>query len=118
MLTFYGYNKCGTCVKAKKFLLKFHSKLNDIDITLSPPSLNELTWLIERSGRPYTDFLNRSGVMYRELNMKEKVKTLSKDEVIKLLASEGRLLKRPIVTDGGKKVTVGFKEAEFKKVWG
>lgn len=105
-------------MKAKKYLLKRYPELNEIDITTSPPSAKELKWLINRSGRPYTDFLNRSGVKYRELNLKEKVKTWAKEFVINLMVSEGRLLKRPIVTDGGKKVTVGFNDKEFKKVWG
>ena len=116
MLTFFGYPKCSTCVNAKKFLSKIGLKINEIDITASPPSANELSGLIKKSGRPYTDFLNRSGVQYRALNMKEKVKTLSEDEVVKLLASEGRLIKRPIVTDG-KRATVGFSPEEFSKVW-
>ena len=116
MLTLYGYRKCSTCVKARKFLVKLQPNIKEIDITLSPPSAKELTTLVKKSGRPYTDFLNRSGVMYRELNMKEKVKTMPEAAVIKLLASKGRLLKRPIVTDG-KRVTVGFSPEEFSKVW-
>ena len=117
MLTFYGYAKCSTCVNAKKALLKLRPKMKEIDITLSPPSDKELSSLIKKSGRPYTDFLNRSGLQYRALNMKVKVKTLPEAAVIKLLASEGRLIKRPIVTDG-KQVTVGFSPEEFSKVWG
>jgi arsenate reductase len=91
--------------------------MNEIDITRSPPSAKELNGLIEKSGRPYTDFLNRSGMQYRALNMKEKVKTLPEASVIQLLASEGRLIKRPIVTDGTR-VTVGFSPEEFSTVWG
>ncbi len=117
MLTFLGYPKCSTCVNAKKFLVKLDRKMQEIDITTSPPSAKELRGLIEKSGRPYTDFLNRSGVQYRALNMKEKVKTLPEDAIVKLLASEGRLIKRPIVTDGTR-VTVGFSPEEFSKSWG
>ncbi|MBI3597521.1 MAG: Spx/MgsR family RNA polymerase-binding regulatory protein [Nitrospirae bacterium] len=117
MLTFFGYPKCGTCINARKFLAKLGRKMNEIDITLSPPSAKELSGLIDRSGRPYTDFLNRSGLQYRALNMKEKVKALPEAAVIKLLASEGRLIKRPIVTDGTR-VTVGFSPEEFSAVWG
>src|SRR5712671_1106920 len=102
MLTFFGYAKCSTCVNAKKFLSKLGRETNEIDITATPPSEKELRGLIEKSGRPYTDFLNCSGLQYRALNMKEKVKTLPENEIIKLLASEGRLIKRPIVTDGTK----------------
>ena len=117
MLTFYGYAKCSTCVNAKKFLVELGQSLKEIDITTAPPSLAELRFLIKQSGRPYTDFLNRSGQQYRALNMKEKVKTLSEEAIVKLLASEGRLLKRPIVTDW-KEVTVGFVQEDFKKTWG
>jgi arsenate reductase len=117
MLTFYGYAKCSTCVNAKKVLTKAGREFRDIDVTTSPPSAGDLREMIAKSGRPYTDFLNRSGLQYRALNMKDKVKTLPEDAVIKLLASEGRLIKRPIVTDGTR-VTVGFSPVEFQKTWG
>lgn len=117
MLTFYGYAKCSTCVNAKKFLATLGRPITEIDITTTPPSAPELRLLIAMSGRPYTDFLNRSGVLYRERNMKERVKTLPEDAIVTMLAAEGRLLKRPIVTDG-KRVTVGFAPDEFRKVWG
>jgi Spx/MgsR family transcriptional regulator len=116
MLTFYGYPKCSTCVNARKFLAKLDRKIEEIDVTISPPSAKTLARLIEMSGRPYTDFLNRSGVQYRALNMKEKVKALPEAAILKLLASEGRLIKRPIVTDG-KRVTVGFSPEAFSKAW-
>jgi arsenate reductase (glutaredoxin) len=117
MLTFFGYAKCSTCVNAKKVLAKLGRPITEIDITSAPPSLVQLRSLIKKSGRPYTDFLNRSGILYRERNMKEKVKTLPEDAVVAMLASEGRLLKRPIVTDGSR-VTVGFSPEEFEKIWG
>jgi arsenate reductase len=117
MLTFYGYAKCSTCVNAKKFLATLGHKIKEVDITTSPPSANALRGLIAKSGRPYTDFLNRSGLQYRALEMKEKVKTLPEETIVKFLASEGRLIKRPIVTDGTR-VTVGFSPEVFKKTWG
>jgi arsenate reductase len=104
-------------VNAKKFLAKAGRAFRDIDVTTAPPTADELQRLIAKSGRPYTDFLNRSGLQYRALNMKDKVKTLPEDAIIKLLASEGRLIKRPIVTDGTR-VTVGFSPEEFQKTWG
>ena len=116
MLTFYHYARCNTCVKAKKYLVSKGYSLKEIDITTSPPPTSELKTFIAKSGKPYTDFLNRSGTQYREKNMKEKVKRLSENEIVDMLASEGRLIKRPIVTDGTK-VTVGFDESEFKRVW-
>lgn len=117
MLTFFGYAKCSTCTNAKKFLARLGRPIAEIDITTKPPSAAELRGLIARSGRPYTDFLNRNGILYRERNMKEKVKTLPEDAIVAMLASEGRLLKRPIVTDGSR-VTVGFSSEEFGKTWG
>jgi arsenate reductase len=116
MLTFYHYARCNTCVKAKKYLASKGYTLKEIDITTCPPPAAELKAFIAKSERTYTAFLNRSGVQYREKNMKEKVKRLTEDEIVKMLASEGRLIKRPIVTDGSK-VTVGFDESEFKRVW-
>ncbi len=117
MLTFYGYAKCSTCVNAKKVLARLGRPIAEIDITTKPPSPAALRSLIAKSGRPYTDFLNRSGVQYRERNMKEQVKTLPEEAIIAMLASEGRLLKRPIVTDGAR-VTVGFSAEAFEKTWG
>ncbi|MEO6666995.1 MAG: ArsC/Spx/MgsR family protein, partial [Nitrospiria bacterium] len=96
---------------------KLGRTITEIDLTTTPPSAAELRSLIARSGRPYTDFLNRSGILYRERNMKERVKTLPEGAIVTMLSAEGRLLKRPIVTDG-KRVTVGFSPDEFTKVWG
>ena len=117
VLTFYHYAKCQTCVKARRFLEANRHALNAIDITTSPPSAEELANLIQKSGLGLPDFLNRSGIQYREKNMKELVKKLSRQEILKILSGDGRLIKRPIVTDG-KRVTVGFQEETFKKVWG
>lgn len=116
MLTFYHYAKCSTCIKAKRHLTALGHSLKEIDLTTDPPPAKELAALIAKSGRPYTDFLNRSGVQYREENMKEKVKQLSDGEILRILASNGRLIKRPIVTDG-KRVTVGFDAREFDTLW-
>jgi len=116
VLKFYGYNKCDTCRKAKRWLESKKLDLEDIDITVAPPSLAELKTIYEKSKRPLKDFLNKSGEQYRALNMKEKVKTLSEEELLKLLSQNGRLLKRPLAFNG-KMATVGFNEEEFRKVW-
>ncbi len=116
MLKYYGYSKCSSCQKAKKQLQKNGKKFEEIDITLTPPSLKDLTDYYKKSGRPLTDFLNKSGEQYRLLNMKEKVKTLSEESLLKMLSENGRLLKRPLVSDG-KKVSVGYKEEEFSALW-
>jgi len=116
MLKFYWYAKCDTCRRAKKWLEAKGKKFEAIDITLDPPSLADLKDYFKKSGKELKDFLNRSGVQYRELNMKEKVKSLTPEKILEMLAKEGRLIKRPIVSDG-KKATVGFDEAEFSRTW-
>lgn len=116
MLKFYHYPRCQTCVKAKKILSLKKYALQEIDITSNPPTSQEIKKMIKQSGKPYTDFLNRSGIQYREKNMKELVKQLSEDEIIQVLSRDGWLLKRPIVTDGNK-TTVGFNEEDFKNIW-
>ncbi len=117
MLKFYGYNKCDTCRKAKKWLEGKKLSVQDIDITTTPPSLPELKTIFQKSSKPLKDFLNKSGEQYRALNMKEKVKSLSEEDLLKMLAANGRLLKRPLVFNG-KISTVGFNEEEFQKIWG
>jgi len=87
-------------VNALRFLQTLGHSVEEIDITINPPSLLELIALIRKSKRPYTDFLNRSGILYRERKMAKKVKTKTEEEIIAELASCGRLIKRPIVTDG------------------
>lgn len=112
MLKFYGYAKCSTCRNAQKALDAKKIPYENIDITINPPALSDLkTWLA--SGQiVLKDLLNTSGVDYRAQKMSEKVKTLPAEKVLELLAKNGRLLKRPIMTDGGK-VTTGFKDSKI-----
>ncbi|HCN10235.1 MAG TPA: arsenate reductase [Lentisphaeria bacterium] len=115
MLTYYGYAKCGTCRKAQKALASAGIASEDHDITIDPPSRR----LLERalaSGYTISDLFNKSGVQYRELKMKDKVKSLPESELLDLLAGNGRLIKRPIVTDG-ERVTIGYKEEIFDETW-
>ncbi|GGH75253.1 arsenate reductase [Pullulanibacillus pueri] len=116
-LTFYGYSGCGTCRKAKKWLDEHSIEYHEVPIVESPPSKVELQKLHEISGLPIKKFFNTSGRRYRDLGMKEKMETSSLDELLDWLASDGMLIKRPIVTDNDKKVTVGFKEDIFQKTW-
>ena len=115
-LTFYWYPKCGTCRKAKKWLDEHHLSYEEIHIVESPPSRLELRQLFEKSGLELKKFFNTSGQKYRELGIKDKITTASEDELLDLLASDGMLIKRPLVSDG-EKVTVGFKEEEYEKMW-
>ncbi|HLR09463.1 MAG TPA: arsenate reductase family protein [Bacillota bacterium] len=116
VLTFYWYPKCGTCQKAKKWLDEHHLDYTSIHIIDETPSKDTLLDLLEKSGLPGKKFFNTSGKKYRELNMKEKIKHMSTEEMAEVLASDGMLIKRPIVTDGTR-VTVGFKEATFAETW-
>lgn len=112
----YGYKKCGTCRKAEKFLIENGINYQFIDITINPPSKEELVDIIKLTKKSLKKFFNTSGVVYRTEKIKDKLPTLSEDEQIDLLASNGKLLKRPILTSG-KKATVAFDEEEFKKTW-
>jgi len=116
-LTFYWYPKCGTCRKAKKWLEEHKHELKEIHIVDSPPSKEELEKIYHLSGLDLKKFFNTSGQKYRELGLKDKIKSASEDELLDILASDGMLIKRPLVTDG-KNVTVGFKEEEFSQKWG
>ncbi|WP_163971582.1 arsenate reductase family protein [Oceanobacillus halotolerans] len=115
-VTFYWYPNCGTCKKAKKWLDEHNIDYNSIHIVEETPSKDILHDLIEKSGLPAKKFFNTSGKKYRELNVKDKIKDASVEEMVELLASDGMLIKRPIVTDGHQ-VTVGFKEETFQETW-
>ncbi len=116
-LTFYTYPTCSTCRKAKKWLeMKGHT-LNEVHLVNETPSAERLGEIIERSGLPMKSFFNTRGKKYRELGLKETYDTLTDEERLELLASDGMLIKRPIVVSSTT-VTVGFKETEFEIIWG
>ncbi|WP_096202509.1 arsenate reductase family protein [Bacillus sp. FJAT-45350] len=115
-LTFYWYPKCGTCRKAKAWFEENGVEYNDVHIVDNPPSREQLEELYKKSGLEIKKFFNTSGKKYRELGLKDKVKSSSDEELLDLLATDGMLIKRPIVTDG-EKVTVGFKEEDFEQTW-
>lgn len=114
MVTFYWYPKCGTCRKAKKWLDENGVKVNEVHIVDQPPTKEELKELYQKSGLPLKKFFNTSGQKYRELGLKDRVHTASDDELLDLLASDGMLIKRPVLTDGTS-VVVGFNEQEYEK---
>ncbi|WP_078414217.1 arsenate reductase family protein [Priestia abyssalis] len=115
-IKFYTYPKCGTCRKAKKWLDDHGVSYEEIHIVENPPSKDEIQSYYEKSGLEMKKFFNTSGMKYRELGIKDKVKTATEQELLDLLASDGMLLKRPFVTDGNQ-VTVGFKEEQYKEAW-
>ena len=114
--TFICYSRCGTCKKAKDWLVK-----NNIDFVERPikeenPSESELKGWIEKSEYPLKRFFNTSGTLYKDLNLKEKLAHMSVEEQIKLLSTDGMLVKRPILV-GEDVVLVGFKEDEWEKTF-
>lgn len=115
-LTFYWYPNCGTCKKAKKWLDDNELQYTAVHIVDETPTKETLLDLMEKSALAPRKFFNTSGRVYRELNMKDKIKDATVDEMATDLASDGMLIKRPIVTDGID-VTVGFKEDVFAKTW-
>lgn len=115
-IRYYGYNKCGTCRKAKKWLDENEIAYEDIAIVDAPPSKEELRTYWQQSGLELKKFFNTSGQSYRELGLKDKLKDMSEDEMLDLLASDGKLIKRPLIAGAGK-VTVGFKEDDMAKQW-
>lgn len=112
---FINYPKCTTCQKAKKYLDSNNISYTDKHIVTDTPTYDELKEIIKISGLPVNKFFNTSGLLYRSMNLKEELKNCSDDEKIKLLASNGMLIKRPILV-GKSTVLVGFKEDEWKKI--
>lgn len=115
-LTFYWYPKCSTCRNAKKWLDVNDIQYNEVHIVEHPPSRTEIEQLYKNSGLELKKFFNTSGQKYRELGLKDKMKTASESDLLDLLASDGMLIKRPLLTDG-ENVTVGFKEDQYEQVW-
>ncbi len=116
MITFYGYDKCGTCRKAEAILKSRGIAYTKIDVTTHPPPAALLKAILKAGDYKLGDLFNRSGEQYRQLNMKDKLKAMSEADAVALLAKNGRLVKRPIVTDG-KNATVGFDEDTFAEKW-
>jgi arsenate reductase (glutaredoxin) len=107
------YPKCGTCQKAIKWLDENEISIDSRNIAVENPSKEELNAWIKKSGLPVTKFFNTSGLIYKERNLKEKVKTASEDELIGLLSENGMLVKRPLLV-ADDFVLVGFKEEDWE----
>lgn len=106
------YPKCSTCQKAKKWLDEHNIEYSERHIVEDNPSYEELKAWHEKSGLALKKFFNTSGLLYKEMELKSKLPSMSEEEQLKLLATNGMLVKRPIVVDG-EKVFVGFKESEW-----
>ena len=114
MLNFICYPKCTTCQKAKKWLDDNKIEYEFRDIKLDNPTLDELTEWYKKSGLSLKKFFNTSGLLYKSLDLKNKLPTMTDDEMLKLLATDGMLVKRPLLI-GDDFVLVGFKEAEWSE---
>ena len=114
MLKFICYPKCTTCQKAKKWLDDNGVEYELRDIKLDNPTLSELGDWYKKSGLPLKKFFNTSGVLYKSLDLKNKLPEMTEDEMLKLLAGDGMLVKRPLLI-GEDFVLVGFKQPEWEK---
>lgn len=117
-LLFIEYPPCSTCQKAKKWLDAHEVAYTDRHIKENNPTAPELALWIKRSGLPLKKFFNTSGLLYKSMALKDKLPTMSEEEQIALLATDGMLVKRPLVI-ADDFVLVGFKEKDWEEViWG
>lgn len=112
-MNFVCYPKCTTCQKAKKWLEDNGIAYDERHIAEENPSYDELKAWYEKSGLPLKKFFNTSGMLYKELKLKDKIPTMTEDEQLQLLSTNGMLVKRPIVVKEDT-VLVGFKEPEWE----
>lgn len=112
---FIQYPKCTTCKKAKKFLGENNIKYEDRHIVENNPTIEELKSWIELSGLDVKKFFNTSGMIYREMQLKDKLKNMSNLEAIELLSTNGMLVKRPLLIQEDR-IIVGFKEDEYRSI--
>ena len=114
-ILFLEYPKCTTCKKAKAWLEGNGIAFDDRHIVEQNPTAEELKTWWQMSGLPLKKFFNTSGLLYKELKLKDKLPEMSEEEMIELLSSNGMLVKRPLII-GKDFVLVGFKEAEWEKL--
>ena len=115
MLKFICYPKCTTCQRAKKWLDDNGIEYDLRDIKLDKPTLDELTAWHKISGLPLKKFFNTSGLLYKSLDLKNKLPNMTEGEMLSLLSTDGMLVKRPILV-GDDFVLVGFKEENWKNI--
>jgi len=114
-MLFLCYPRCSTCQKAKKWLDEQGKKYTERHIIENNPTYEELKLWYEMSGLPLKKFFNTSGLKYKELQLKDKLPTMSEDEMLNLLATDGMLVKRPLLVKDDK-VLVGFKQAQWEEM--
>lgn len=114
MYTFLCYDKCSTCKKAEKWLKENNISYEKRAIKENNPNTDELKKWRELSGYPLKKFFNTSGQLYREMNLKEKLKDMSEEQMYEILQSDGMLVKRPVIFSD-EVVLIGFKESEWQE---
>ena len=114
-MLFLQYPPCSTCQKAKKWLDAHGLSYTDRNIKEQNPTYEELTDWYRRSGLPLKRFFNTSGLAYKSLNLKERLPAMTEEEQLRLLASDGMLVKRPAIVCGDRILT-GFKESEWESI--
>ena len=113
-MKFYGYRKCGTCRKAQKFLDGKNIDYKELDIIQTPPPKSVLKKAMRQYGM--RKMFNTSGEQYKVMNIKDRIKTFTESQALDLLATNGRLVKRPIAVHDNT-ITVGFNEDDYKATW-
>ena len=111
-MLFIYYPKCSTCQKAKKWLDEKNIEYTERHIVENNPTYDELKEWYVKSGLPLKKFFNTSGLLYKEMKLKDKLPAMSEEEQLKLLATNGMLVKRPLIVSEDM-VLVGFKETEW-----
>ena len=111
---FICYAKCTTCQKARKWLDENQVAYDERPIKEQNPTADELRLWQRQSGLPLRKFFNTSGMLYRDLNLKDKLPSMTDEEMLSLLATDGMLVKRPILVENGT-VLVGFRQAEWEE---
>ena len=114
-MKFICYPKCSTCRKAKKWLDEHNVEYTERHIADEKPTYDELKEWHDKSELPLRKFFNTSGLLYKEMKLKDRLPSMSEDDQLRLLATDGMLVKRPILVTGDK-VLVGFKEAEWAEI--
>ncbi len=114
-MLFIEYPKCTTCQKAKKWLDDSRIEYTDRHIVENNPTYDELKKWFEKSDLPIKKFFNTSGLLYKSMNLREKLPEMTEDEMLRLLATNGMLVKRPLVIGDGFVLT-GFKEKEWEEI--
>lgn len=114
-MLFLCYPRCSTCQKAKKWLDEQGKKYTERHIVENNPTYDELKSWYELSGLPLKKFFNTSGLKYKELQLKDKLPTMSEEDMLQLLATDGMLVKRPLLVKDDK-VLVGFKQVQWEEM--